>query len=214
MNNKLTTTQQGFTIIEMAVTITIMALLLFTAVPNITSWLDNTRIRNASESLQHGLQTARAEAVRRNQNVSFWLVSTNAGAGLDNSCALEGDSASWVVSVNDPSGHCDAAPSTTASPMIVTGRATSDGGARTTVTTFQSDGTTAGTRVTFNGFGQITNADAIRKIDITGSDSSNTNYRKLRVTISTAGLVRMCDTHVTNDSDPRKCPNRDGNGIE
>lgn len=213
MNHKLTT-QHGFTIIEMAVTITIFALLMFTAVPNITSWLDNTRIRNASESLQHGLQTARAEAVRRNQNVSFWLVSTNEGAGLDNSCALDGDSASWVVSVNDPSGHCDAAPSTTASPMLVTGRAASDGGARTTVTSLQSDDTTAGTRVTFNGFGQITNADAIRKIDITGGDSSNTNYRKLRITISTAGLVRMCDTHVTNTSDPRKCPNRDGNGIE
>lgn len=204
--NKLTLKQQGFTIIEMAVTITIMALLMFTAVPNITSWLDNTRIRNTTESLQNGLQAARAEAVRRNQSISFWLVSTNEGAGLDNSCTLTGASASWVVSVNDPTGQCGAAPSTTASPMLVTGRAASDGSARTTVTAVQSDGTTEATRVTFNGFGQMTNADAVRQIDITGNDSSNTTYRKLRVVITKAGMVRMCDTKVTNDGDPRKCP--------
>lgn len=195
---------RGFTLIEMAVVMAVMALLLFAAVPSFMSALANTRIRNTTESLQNGLQLARAEAVRRNQNVTLWLVENDQPNALDNSCTLSSTSGAWVVSINSPQGHCADAPSTTSSPMIVNGRPEGDGGGSVRVSALQSDGTAAATQVTFNGFGRIVNADAISRIDIAGPEATG-DYRPLRVSISPAGLVRMCDPAVTNTNDPRKC---------
>lgn len=195
--------QRGFTLVELMVTISVLALILFAVMPSIGTWLDNTRIRNAADSLQNGLQLARSEAVQRNQNVSFWLVSLNDPAVLSDDCTLSSSSGSWVVSVNSPIGHCADAPSTTSSPMLVTGRPVGDGG-RVAVSALQSDGATAGTTVTFNGFGRIVNTDAIGQIDVTGANTG-VNYRYLRIAVTPAGLVRMCDPRVTDANDPRKC---------
>jgi len=196
--------QRGFTLVELMVTVTVMAMILFAALPYIGTWLDNTRIRNAADSLQNGLQQARSEAVRRNQAVSFWLVTLANPSVLSNDCTLSNTSGSWVVSVNTPIGHCADQPSTTATPMIVVGRASRDGGGRVKVTAVQSDLTTAGTTVTFNGFGRIANADAITQIDVNGPKTTS-SYQYLRIEITSAGQVRLCDPRVTSASDPRKC---------
>ena len=120
--------QRGFSLIELVVTIAVLALIHFAAMPSIGTWLDNTRIRNVADSLQNGLQIARGEAVRRNESISFWLVAVDDPGKLSNDCKLSGSSGSWVVSVNSPLSHCADAPSTISSPMIVTGRAIGDGG--------------------------------------------------------------------------------------
>jgi type IV fimbrial biogenesis protein FimT len=196
--------QRGFTLVELMVTVTILVLMLLAALPSIGTWLDNTRIRNAADSLQNGLQQARSEAVRRNQSVSFWLVALNNPAELSNDCTLSSASGSWIVSVNSPIGHCADAPSTISSPMLVTGRPAGDGGSRVAINALQSDGTTAGTTVTFNGFGRVANSVAIGKIDVT-STNTGADYRCLRIEITPAGQTRMCDPRVTSASDPRKC---------
>lgn len=195
---------RGFTMIEMAITMAIFGFLLAAALPSIGTWLDNTRIRNVTESIQSGIQLARAEAVRRNQPVSFFLVSLDNPNNMDNSCDLSNTDGSWVISVTAPNGHCGEAPSTTTAPMIVTSRTVGDAGGSVTVNAFRSDGTTAATTITFNGFGRITNADAIGIINVTGSTSS-TEYRNLRLQLSDTGMVRMCDPRITSTSDPRKC---------
>jgi type IV fimbrial biogenesis protein FimT len=61
----------GFTLIELIVTIAVMSILLFVALPNFSIWLQNTQIRTAGEAILNGLQLARAEAVRRNTNVAL-----------------------------------------------------------------------------------------------------------------------------------------------
>lgn len=199
--------QRGFTLVELVVAIAVLGLIMFAILPSIGTWLDNTRIRNVAASLQNGLQLARGEAVRRNQNVSFWLVSLNDPSTLSNDCTLSNTSGSWVVSVNSPIGHCADAPSTISSPMIVTGRAVGDAGGRVSVKAVQADGT-SGTAVTFNGFGRIdaTANTPIAKIDVTGT-SATTNYRALRIAITAAGQVQMCDPDTSVAAgDPRKCP--------
>lgn len=126
---------------------------------------------------------------------------------LSNDCTLSGASGSWIVSVNSPVGHCADAASMTSSPMIVTGRPSGDGGGKVSVTAVQAiDGSTAGTSVTFNGFGRITNSDAIGRIDVTGS-TAGASYRALRIVVSPSGSVRMCDPAVVDSDakDPRKC---------
>ena len=196
--------QRGFSLIEIVVTIAVLALLLFAAVPSIAGWLDNTRIRNVTDSLQNGLQLARAEAVRRNEEMSFWLVGLEDPGVLANTCTLSASSASWVVSVYSPVKHCADEPSTVSSPKLVTAHAVGEIAGRVTVSALRSDGDTAAVGVTFNGFGRVTNADAIAQIDISGA-SSDSGARNLRIAISPAGQVRLCDRHVTDDTDPRKC---------
>lgn len=196
--------QRGLTIIELAVTMTVMALLIFSAAPSIGAWMDNTRIRNAADALQSGLQLARSEAIRRNERISLWLVSTNTPSAMSGDCLLSSTSASWVVSVDSPIQHCTDAPSTTSAPKIVTTRAIGDSGGGVATTALQADGSTAANRVTFDGFGRIVNADAIARIDITGARTGGT-YRALRVAIAPSGMVRMCDPAVSNANDPRKC---------
>ncbi|MDM0106032.1 GspH/FimT family pseudopilin [Variovorax sp. J22R24] len=197
--------QRGFSLIELVVTVAVLALVLFATAPSIGAWMDNTRIRNAAESLQIGLQTARSEAVGRNQSISFYLVSLANPGVMDNSCALSANSGSWVVSATSPDTKCASAPSTSVAPKIVLKRPVGEGGGKVKVSGLQADGTTSGTTVTFNGFGRVVNADPIARIDITGP-IDGAAYRNLQVRITTAGAIRMCDPHVPADSnDPRKC---------
>ncbi|VTU33978.1 Verru_Chthon cassette protein D [Variovorax sp. SRS16] len=193
--------QRGFTLVELIVTITVLAMILAMAMPTVANWTGNTRIRNVADSLQNGLQIARAEAVRRNQSMSFWLVAVGDPTTLSNDCTLSSTSGSWVVSINSPVGHCADAPSTTSSPMLVTGRASGGG---ITVAAFQADNATAGMAVTFDGFGRIAptaGAGTIGFINVTGATGSV----NLSIVVSPGGLVRMCDPRVTDTKDPRLC---------
>lgn len=197
--------QYGFTLLETMVVVSIITILALVAGPNLSTWLDNIRIRSAADALQEGLQTARAEAIKRNQNITFWLVSSTALNQVDNTCTLTSTSGSWVVSVTDPSMRCGDAPSVNSAPRIVAARGVGDSGARVDVNALQADGTTAGTSVTFNGFGRVTNATPISRLDITGVNDGVT-YRDLRIMISPAGQIRMCDPNISStSSDPRNC---------
>mgnify|MGYP003576416149 CR=1 FL=1 len=191
--------QRGFTLVEIVVTLAVLALIMFAVAPNIGTWLANTRVRNIADSLQNGLQTARAEAIRRNQSMSFWLVQTDDPGVLGNECTLASNSGSWVVSVNSPVAHCADQPSTTSSPMLVAGRAMGNG-QPVTVAALQSDKTTAANSITFHGFGRVSSTSPIGFIDVSG-----TGTRNLRIEISTAGAVRLCDPAVSSENDPRKC---------
>ena len=191
-------TQQGFTIVEIVVTLAVLALVLFATMPSIAAWLANTQLRSVADSLQNGLQTARSEAVRRNQTMSFWLVQTDDPGVLGNECSLSSSSGSWVVSVNSPIAHCADAPSTDSSPMLVTGQAMGNG-RPITVAAVQSNATAA-TNVTFDGFGRVTGTGSISRINVSG-----TGTRDLRIEISGAGAIRLCDPAVSDDNDPRKC---------
>jgi len=196
--------QSGFSIIEIVVTLAVLAMILVAAGPSIGTWMDNTRIRNTAQALQEGLQMARAEAVRRNQAMSFYLVSlTNPGA-MDNSCALSSTSGSWVVAASSPALKCATAPSDVGALQIAATRTVNDGGGRVAVSGLQADGTTAANTVTFNGFGRVTNTTPIAQIQVTGTDA-NATYRNLWIEITSAGAVRMCDPKVTDGNDPRKC---------
>ncbi|TXI93031.1 MAG: prepilin-type N-terminal cleavage/methylation domain-containing protein [Aquabacterium sp.] len=197
--------QRGFTLLEAMVVVSIITILALVAGPNLSIWLDNIRIRSAADAIQGGIQTARAEAIKRNQNITFWLVSSNAEHQIDDGCELSSTSGSWVVSVTNPKSACGASPSTVSAPRVVSSRGIGDSGARVNVNALQSDGATAATSVTFNGFGRVTNATPITRIDITGVNDAVT-YRNLRIAISPAGQIRLCDPSiVSTSSDPRKC---------
>lgn len=81
----------------MLIGVAIMAILAGLAMPSFQTWLQNAQIRNAAESIQNGLQRARAEAVGRNTNVEFvlgvassWVVRVAGGANIESRPGNEG----------------------------------------------------------------------------------------------------------------------------
>jgi type IV fimbrial biogenesis protein FimT len=189
----------GFTLIEVILAVTVLALILGFGVPSFVETIRNTRVRALAESVQSGLQKAKAEAIRRNRPVGFWLVTPAVGVP-GASCALSGSSGSWVIALDDPAGKCNIAPSATVEPRIVElAGSTSE---NINVTATAADGSAASS-VTFNGFGQpVASPAPITRIDIA---HQQTGARQLRVQISSSGGVRMCDVAVTETSDPRRC---------
>jgi type IV fimbrial biogenesis protein FimT len=81
----------GFSLIELMVSVVVLGILASIAVPSFQTWIRNTQIRNAAESITNGLQRARAEAVSRNTNVSFVM----------------GTDSSWAISVVNPASTID-----------------------------------------------------------------------------------------------------------
>jgi len=169
-------------------------------------WLNNTRVRTAGETVLTGLNLARVEAVRRNTTVRFQLV-----GDLTSACALSANGTSWVVSLADPAGACDAAPSELNPPQIIQKKSGAEG-TRGVVLTASGAAT-----VHFNGLGRVTSPGGVlnmTNIEISNPaagacqhvDAVNGTMRCLRIRISSGGEVRMCDPAVVDATDPRICP--------
>lgn len=193
---------RGMTLVELLVTLTVLGFVMLAGLPSLGQWMRNAQIRTVAESLQNGLTKARNEAVRRNTRVLFSLVS----AANSSNCALSGTSGSWIVSLQTPEGHCDVAVSETSTPMILERWAQSEGSSNVTVqaldATCASNSTTS--QVLFDGFGRLNTATTpVRCLLI--DHSSGSGNRTLRITVSAAGAVRMCDPAVTDSNDPRRC---------
>lgn len=202
---------RGVTLIEIAVTLTVIGLLLMAVMPSVGVWIRNTQVRNTASSMLAGMQLARNEAIRRNAAIRFSLVSLTDSAVMNSSCALSGAGVSWVVSVRDPTGNCQYTPSNVAAdatdPMIVQSSAGGVGGRNVVVEGKLADGSAAAHSVTFNGFGRVESALPIRFINVRNETTGN-DYRSLRIELAPGGSVRMCDLAVTDTTDPRYCPTR------
>ncbi len=84
---------KGFTLIELMVVVTIMALMVIMFAPNMATWIANSKVRGTAESLASELRLAQLEAVRRNRQAVFAL--TDQTPALD---ALPADNAlNWFV---------------------------------------------------------------------------------------------------------------------
>jgi len=214
------TSQRGFTIIEVMITLAVIGVLLGLGAPGFIEWLQNQQIRAAAEATLNGLQVARGEAVRRNTPVRFQLVSD-----LTSSCVLASDSVSapvsvsWVVSLADPTGACDATTDSgqpVPPPGRILQRRTSAEGSPNAVARSvfvpsppAAPAAQAASTVTFAALGNVVaNADgtpSIVKIDVTNPNVSPTAMRALRLVVNSGGSIRMCDPALAA-SDTRGCP--------
>lgn len=194
---------RGFSLVELLVTLSVLAFLMMVGMPSLSQWTRNTQIRTVAESLANGISKARTEALRRNTPVRFSLVNSASSA----SCALSSTSGSWVVSLQSPAGNCDEAVSETSAPMILERWAQTEGSSNVTVqvknTDCSADAST--NQIVFDGFGRI-NATAVTPVRCLLIDhSSGSGNRALRLTVSLAGGARLCDPAVTDTKDPRRC---------
>lgn len=183
--------EKGFNLVELLIIVTIIGILATLGIPSYKIWVANTKIRSTAESIQNGIQLARAEAVKRNAAIQF---------------DLRGTDGAWVVCIRP------AAPGSCANPddtTTVQSRSNAEGGASSI-----SVSTTDAVPLVFNSFGALLSptpsaADGFIRlgVDISTSVIPAADSRDLQVLITAGGNTRMCDPATTlSSSDPRKCP--------
>jgi type IV fimbrial biogenesis protein FimT len=192
----------GFTLVELIITVTILGILMAVGMPSFTNFIRNSQIRSAAENLQAGLNLARSESLRRNARVSFWMVSD-----LTAACARGATRTSWVVSMANPAGACNAASSETNAPQLIQSRSGSDNTATVTLSATDSAGA-ASSCITFNGFGQVESTctgggNPIAKV-VLNSSGGTSGIRTLEVRVTSGGAIRLCDPSASSSS-PAYC---------
>lgn len=180
----------GMSLIEVVITLVVLAVLILLGAPSLSEWIQNSQIRTAAESTMSGLQAARNEAVRRNTNIEFRLTNPTATGGTG-----------WRITLAGSDIPIQSAPD-------------AEGSAKAIVTPTPGEADT----VTFTGLGRTPdapnnkNADGtllLTRIDIDSSVLAADKSREMRILISTGGQIRMCDPNVSNTAvplDPRACP--------
>lgn len=187
------TLQRGITMVEIMVSIAILAIVIAMAAPNMAQWVQNTQIKSSAQNVLTGLQLARGEAVRRNAKVTFTLT----GAGGAN-----GGQTDWTVGCVTVTATCEA--------QIQSGSG-ADGGANArlgvstaplTATNYATpiaagSGMGGNPSVTFTAFGQADPAQTnITRIDVT--IPTYANARRLVIRIPAGGSATLCDPAATN----------------
>lgn len=186
--------QGGMSLIELLVVVSVLAILAAVGVPSYQQWVRNSRIRAAAESLQNGLRIARSEAAQRGSNVRFELTSAT--------------NASWEVCALNGATTCEGTGATT-----ITSYAASEGaiGIKLGVATSQGDltsplspGIPANSGATFGSLGRPTSYGSkdLARIDVSSGVATD---RSLVTTISSGGMVRMCDPKLSTDISPQGC---------
>lgn len=69
-------TKKGLTLVELLVTIAIIAILFLVTTPSLINYFSDAKIRTAADEIQVGIQQAKVEAIKRNTIVSFNLTGT------------------------------------------------------------------------------------------------------------------------------------------
>ena len=165
----------GFTLIDLLITVAVLAIMLYLALPNFAIWMQNTQIRTAGEAILNGMQLARADAIRRNVTIelrmdvsSGWTARVpGTGEVIQSRVAGEGSAAS-LVTITPPA-------------------------ARTV--TFNSFGSVA-----TNADGTAT----VTEIKIDSPSIAAADSRELCVMVRVGGNVRLCDPQVPA-TDTRTC---------
>ena len=169
----------GATLIELMIGIAIVAMLIGMAMPSFVTWIQNTQIRTAADALFSGLQISRAEAVRRNELITFtltgfdWAITDATGTTIESRTAEEG-SGNAVITVQG------------AMPLTFNGVGRPSGAALAAV---------ANNDVTII---SVANPTGGLCLDAGGT------MRCLQVHVTLGGQVRMCDP-VLPSSNPQSC---------
>lgn len=194
---------RGLTLIELIVTITLLAILVTLSIPSFTGWIRNSQIRTVAESLQTGVRTAQAESVRRNRQVVMWFTNGNPSAG---GTPIAGGK-NWGLQTVAQFGE---------TAEYITGGKFADIASSVAI-----DNDMTANAICFNSSGRlVANASpgiasaacpvpaspataASFNITLTGADS-----RPLRVIVQLGGQLRMCDPNrpPLSSNSPDGCP--------
>ncbi|MBS4097543.1 MAG: GspH/FimT family pseudopilin [Sulfuricella sp.] len=174
--------QTGATLVEILVGLALVAVLVGSALPGFMTWIQNTQIRTAAESMLNAMQFARAEAVRRNEQVRVsllgfdWTISDAAGNTIETRVSGEGSRNAVLTVVG-------------AMPLTFNGLGRPIAG---------TPAIGGGSDVT-----QITVSNPVGG----GCQGSGGPMRCLEIHVTLSGQVRMCDPQMTvlDPTNPQAC---------
>lgn len=174
---------RGFTLVELVVTLAVLGIILGIAIPSFASWLLKLQIRNAGESVLHGLQLARSEAIKRNGAVTLTLTG---GTG-------------WTITQTDSAG----------TTTDIQARPSGEGSQAASITITSPSGTVFPFAMTFGSLGRLTNPAAgvtLSAVGTAGADCTAAGPEScLVVQVSAGGQIRMCDPSPAKYSTPQAC---------
>lgn len=199
--------RNGFTLVELMITIALLAVLMTLAAPSFSKWIRNAQVRTVSETLANGMRVAQSEAVRRNRQVVFFL--TNDQPGLAAAAADNG--VNWVIRWIPLPGDTVTAAAPANEPFVQ-GGAISDvangvGINGPAAVCFNAQGRrVAATAATTGAANAVCTVDAgapLATFDVVRSGAD----RALRLTVSLGGQIRMCDpARALSAAAPDGCP--------
>lgn len=190
--------QEGMSIVEIVVTIAIIAILMAFAAPAATHWIQNTQLRNAAESIYNGVQNARLEALKRNTTVSFVMTDPLTTA--------------WRICLYDAVNNaCQVAPGAIlAEKPASEGSENARAGAELVLTTPAAPlppGADLPNAITFDPLGRLatTAPSHLMRIDVRNPTMDPAFERRLVVLVTVGGQARMCDPKVPLATNPMGC---------
>lgn len=189
--------RRGFSLIELMIGLAIFAFLMGMGVPAFTTYIANAKIRSAAEVFYSGVQSARAEAVKRNASVQFILTDDLGDSTNVQTTNLSTTGKNWIIRVQDP---------TTLIYSYVEGKSMLSGSGQTSTQGVTVTGTVSS--ITYSGFGatNLAAAATFAFANPTGGACAPAGpMRCLSVVVSVGGQARMCDPAVTTAGDTRKC---------
>lgn len=196
--------QAGFSMVEIVITLLVSAILVRLAAPSFGNWIGNQHVRTTAEAVLHGLNLARAEALRRNARVLFTMAGANGGESAWQVCPvgpgiLACDPLQPVIQVRDggeESGNARIGATTNAG-LTVPGAFGAG----------LSPGTGVPVAVMFDGRGRLVNAagwvNTVR-VDVRNLALATADERRMSVVVNASGGARMCDPQA-GAGNPRAC---------
>jgi type IV fimbrial biogenesis protein FimT len=160
--------QSGMSLIELMVALVIVAILFGLAMPTFRTWIQNTQVRTATESIQNGLQLARTEAVRLNADVLFAM----------------GTGSSWTVQV--------------AGGTVVQQRLSSEGSVNAAVAPSPAGATTVTFSGLGRVKANADATASLAQVSVTSTKLTAGETRQLNVTVGSGGVIKMCDPAYTS----------------
>lgn len=178
----------GFSLIELMVTISILAILMMVGLPALSTYVQNQKLRGAAESFLSGIQLAHSEAVKRNLDVDF-VFTNDSSVGADKlNAAPVVNGKNWQVRTAKAGNE-----------EYIEGKLGVEGaggkGSDAAPITISSNGLGS---LRFNGLGQMTSQVTPVLIQISnpqGGDCTSAGgpMRCLNILVTPGGQIKLCD---------------------
>jgi type IV fimbrial biogenesis protein FimT len=183
---------RGLTLIELIVGVAIVAFIMAMAMPSLSGYLHNTKLRATAQSFASGASAARALAIQRNATVEFVIASAGVTASNVGSVTLARTGQNWAVRVPP------VAPAT--AYEYIEGHTVQDGRSQNV------EVAASATSVSFNGLGMASGAMTVDFTNTQGGPCAVDEgpMRCMQLRVSGGGQVRLCDTQA-GSADSRRC---------